>query len=240
VSADPEEPLQTIAFIPERKSRSYGAEDPAAREAVSFTLGSGDGDWSPFTLYVATRSGDVYANCPFMPVNACVLATVYQKSAKDRCRTLPSGSLFALDGFVAAKQHFLSATYSAEGARVSKMSVLYDQQRRYVTALLRQLPGDVTPTSLSRPVSVNAPPSGKRIPSRQGPFVLRPAPSSMIDEDGDMTDIQYLTAGSDTEMDEHGRRHELGIMIITSQDGHTNVCLDLDKVEARWDSEVRH
>jgi nucleoporin NUP82 len=72
VSADPEEPTQTHSFIPERRTRSYAAEDPSGREAVSFTFGQGDGDWSLLTVYAAMRNGDIYAICPFMPVNASV------------------------------------------------------------------------------------------------------------------------------------------------------------------------
>jgi hypothetical protein len=73
VSTDPEEPTQTISFASEKKTRSYAAEDPFARQAVSFTFGQGDGDWSLLTLYAAMRNGDIYAICPFLPTNACVL-----------------------------------------------------------------------------------------------------------------------------------------------------------------------
>jgi nucleoporin NUP82 len=70
VSANPNEPLQAFAFMPEKKMHSYAAEDPFARQAVSFTFGQGDGDWSLLTLYAAMRNGDIYAICPFMPTNA--------------------------------------------------------------------------------------------------------------------------------------------------------------------------
>ena len=73
VSVDPEEPLQVLTFVPEKKRRmSYLAEDPAEREVASFTIGKGNADWGPLTIYALMKSGDVYALCPYMPQNACV------------------------------------------------------------------------------------------------------------------------------------------------------------------------
>ena len=73
VSVDPEEPLQVLTFVPEKKRRmSYLAEDPAEREVASFTIGKGNADWGPLTIYALMKSGDVYAICPYMPQNACV------------------------------------------------------------------------------------------------------------------------------------------------------------------------
>lgn len=70
--------MQSISFFSEQKLRSgFSAEDPAAREAVSYSIGQGSGDWSPMTLYAGMRNGDIYAICPFLPVNACVLFTLF-------------------------------------------------------------------------------------------------------------------------------------------------------------------
>lgn len=70
ISADSEEPKQVLSFIPEKKTRSFLAQDPAEREVTSFTLGRGRADWGPLTVYALTRSGDIYAICPYMPRNA--------------------------------------------------------------------------------------------------------------------------------------------------------------------------
>ena len=70
ISVDTEEPQQVLSFFPEKKSKSFMAEDPAEREIASFTLGKGKADWGPLTVHAVTRSGDVYAICPYMPQNA--------------------------------------------------------------------------------------------------------------------------------------------------------------------------
>lgn len=67
---DTEEPQQVLSFVPEKKSKSFVAEDPSEREVVSFTLGQGQVDWGPLTMYAIMKSGDVYAVCPYMPRNA--------------------------------------------------------------------------------------------------------------------------------------------------------------------------
>ena len=69
ISIDTEEPQQVLSFMPEKKSKSFQAEDPSEREVVSFTLGKGVADWGPLTVYALTRSGDIYAICPYMPEN---------------------------------------------------------------------------------------------------------------------------------------------------------------------------
>jgi len=70
ISIDTEEPQQILSFVPDAKSKSYNATDASEREVVSFTLGKGRADWGPLTVYALTRSGDIYALCPYMPKNA--------------------------------------------------------------------------------------------------------------------------------------------------------------------------
>jgi nucleoporin NUP82 len=67
---DTEEPQQVLSFVPEKKTKSYLAEDISEREVASFTLGRGNADWGPLTVYTVMRSGDVYCICPYMPRNA--------------------------------------------------------------------------------------------------------------------------------------------------------------------------
>jgi nucleoporin NUP82 len=70
ISLDTEEPQQVLSFVPERRSKSFLAEDASEREVASFTLGKGKADWGPLTVYAVMRSGDVYSICPYMPQNA--------------------------------------------------------------------------------------------------------------------------------------------------------------------------
>ena len=69
---DPEEPQQALSFMPERSHRSSMMGDSSSREFVSFSMGKGKADWGPLTLYALTKSGDIWAMCPFLPSNAYV------------------------------------------------------------------------------------------------------------------------------------------------------------------------
>lgn len=72
ISMDPEEPQQTLSFMPERLRASSIRGDSSSREVVSFCLGKGKADWGPLTVYALAKNGDIWAMCPFMPSNACV------------------------------------------------------------------------------------------------------------------------------------------------------------------------
>lgn len=70
ISVDTEEPQQVLSFVPEKKAKSFLAEDASEREVVSFALGKGRADWGPLTVYAVMKSGDIYSICPYMPQNA--------------------------------------------------------------------------------------------------------------------------------------------------------------------------
>lgn len=70
IAVDTEEPQQVLAFVPEKKTKSFVAEDASEREVASFTLGKGHADWGPLSVYALMRSGDIYSICPYMPKNA--------------------------------------------------------------------------------------------------------------------------------------------------------------------------
>jgi nucleoporin NUP82 len=57
-------------------------------------------------------------------------------------------------------------------------------------------------------------------------------------EGGDATDITYLAFGTDEEEGdgEGGETEHLGVVMIAFQDGKVDVCLDVEKVEAKWES----
>ncbi|KII94618.1 hypothetical protein PLICRDRAFT_47645 [Plicaturopsis crispa FD-325 SS-3] len=218
ISVDTDEPQQILSFTAEKKSRSFHAEDAADREVASFTLGKGKADWGPLTVYAVMRSGDVYSICPYMPQNA----------------SIPSSYVHALECFIAAKQEFLSQDTSTESR---SLSVLYDYQRKYINALLKQLPPGTVSPEISRPVLVHPPTTMKTRPLRQGPFLLQPSPRSLDgSEGGDATDIAYLAFGDAYDDDNEGETERLGVVIIAFQDGKVDVCLDVEKVEARWDN----
>ncbi|KAF8639690.1 hypothetical protein AX17_000954 [Amanita inopinata Kibby_2008] len=217
ISVDAEEPQQTLSFMSEKKSRSYQAEDPSEREVVSFTLGKGVADWGPLSVYALTRSGDIYAICPYMPQNASV----------------PSSYVHSLECFISAKREFLAQDDSS----LKHLSVLYDYQHKYVSALLKQLPPGTLFPAISRSVLMHPPTIIKSPPAKQGPFLLQPSPR-MLDgsEGGDATDVTYLAFGLNQEgIEGEGEATHLGAIMIAYQDGRVDVCLDVEKVEARWE-----
>ncbi|KAJ7047519.1 hypothetical protein C8F04DRAFT_1022301 [Mycena alexandri] len=224
ISMDTEEPQQVLSFVPEKKTKSFVAEDASEREVASFSLGQGRADWGPLTVYAIMKSGDIYSICPYMPKNA----------------SIPSSYVHSLECFISAKQEFLSQTEERGSSSATRnLSTLYDYQHKYVTALLKQLPpGTVFPAS-SRSVPMHPPTTIKARPARQGPFLLQPAPRTLEgSEGGDATDIMYLAFGADEDAEEDsegGETEHLGVVVVSFQDGKIDVCLDVEKVEARWD-----
>ncbi|ESK97559.1 hypothetical protein Moror_17559 [Moniliophthora roreri MCA 2997] len=222
ISVDTDEPQQVLSFVPEKKLRkSYLAEDSSEREVASFTLGKGGADWGPLTVYAVMRSGDIYAICPYMPKNALI----------------PSAYVHSLECFISAKQEFLAQTSSNAS---SNLSTLYAYQQRYVAALIKQLPPGTVFPAPSRSILMHSPQIVKSPPARQGPFLLQPSPRMLEgSEGGDATDITYLSFGRgyDKERDEDRPAVEtLDVVLVTYQDGKVDLCLDVEKVEARWDS----
>ncbi|KAG6833726.1 hypothetical protein H0H87_001158 [Tephrocybe sp. NHM501043] len=222
ISVDTDEPQQILSFIPERRANSILATDNSEREVASFTLGKGSADWGPLTIYAVTKSGDVYSICPYMPQNA----------------SIPTSYVHSLECFISAKQEFLAQGTSAEA---KDLSTLYDYQHKYVTALIKQLPPGTVFPSVSRSVLIHPPTTIKSPAARQGPFLLQPSPRILEGSDGgDATDIVYLSF--DTDDDEEGgdgsETEHLGVVVIAFQDGKVDVCLDVEKVEARWETKV--
>ncbi|KAG6911695.1 hypothetical protein DXG01_007945 [Tephrocybe rancida] len=222
ISVDTDEPQQILTFIPERRANSIFATDTSEREVASFTLGKGRADWGPLTIYAVTKSGDIYSICPYMPQNA----------------SIPTTYVHSLECFISAKQEFLAQGTSAEARN---LSTLYDYQHKYVTALIKQLPPGTVFPSVSRSVLIHPPTTIKSPAARQGPFLLQPSPRTLDgSEGGDATDIAYLSFDADDDEGESdgSETEHLGIVAVAFQDGKVDVCLDVEKVEARWETKV--
>ncbi|KAJ3517544.1 hypothetical protein NLJ89_g434 [Agrocybe chaxingu] len=220
ISVDTEEPQQVLTFVPEKKSKSFMAEDDSEREVASFSFGKGRADWGPLTIYAVMKSGDIYSMCPYLPQNASV----------------PSSYIHSLECFISAKQEFL--TCGASPSTSKNLSTVYDYQRKYVNALVKQLPPGTVFPAPSRPVAVHPPTTIKAPPLRQGPFLLQPSPRLLEgSEGGDATDLAYLAFGTDDEdsTDDVRDTEHLGIVVVSYQDGKIDLFLDVEKVEARWD-----
>jgi len=73
---------------------------------------------------------------------------------------------------------------------------------------------------------------------RQGPFLLQPPPRTLDGGDNsDATDILYLSFGSESSRDEDSVFEPLGLILVATQDGRLDVCLDVLKTEPRWEAQ---
>src|SRR6267154_700737 len=160
------------------------------------------------------------------------ISTLFSLSAV--CRSIPSSYIHYLECFVAAKQEYLSQNPSSES---QSLSTAYSYQHKYISALLKQLPPGTVFPAASRSVLLHPPTTMKTPPLRQGPFLLQPAPLTLDgSEDEDATDILYLSFDHDDEPDDDGETERLGVVLVVTKDGKVDVCLDVDKVEARWET----
>ncbi|KAF8914080.1 hypothetical protein CPB84DRAFT_1832863 [Gymnopilus junonius] len=110
-SIDTEEPQQILTFVPERKAKSFIAEDSSEREVASFTIGKGNADWGPLTVYAVMKSGDIFSICPYIPQNA-----------------LSRHPMFTLWNVLFSEQEFLAQETSPNS---KLLSAIYDYQHKY-------------------------------------------------------------------------------------------------------------
>lgn len=150
--------------------------------------------------------------------------------------SVPSTYVHALECYVAAKQEFLSASTGGDTAGSDGLTTVYDYQRKYVHALLKQLPPGTAWPATTRLVPMHPPTTIKNTPARQGPFLLQPSPRNLAGSDGgDATDIVYLSFGDDAAEESEGETERLGLVLLSFQDGKVDLLLDVEKVEARWE-----
>ncbi|KAG8730544.1 hypothetical protein FRC11_006446 [Ceratobasidium sp. 423] len=212
VSKDPSEPQQTVELLaPPQNKLKYDVT--ASAEAASFCIGHGSADWSPLTLYVLTTEGEIWATCPFLPANT----------------TPPISYIQGLEYFVNTK-----------GARLPPE--ISGPQLKYVSSLRQQLKPISSPVD-DQPLPtclVHAPVSLSFPPARQGPFLLQPAPKEL--GDGLASDIVYLDIEISNDSTSNGpvvtknsvEGTSIPVIAIAYSDGKVDVCLDVEKVEAKW------
>lgn len=185
-----------------------------------------------------------------MPLHAseCVSYNAFTLGPADinssNFRLVPSSYVHALECFVAAKQEFLTQSENdSPSSSSNSLATVYDYQRKYVNALLKQLPPGTAFPSTPRMVQMHPPTTIRSQPIRQGPFLLQPAPRSLEgSEGGDATDIIYLSFGVDGDEggESEGETERLGVVLVTFQDGRVDLFLDVEKVEARWERKVNY
>ncbi|KDE05844.1 hypothetical protein MVLG_03787 [Microbotryum lychnidis-dioicae p1A1 Lamole] len=255
-------PQQTSRSTPSKRSggpRGFSAEDKNAKKAVAMCLGGGQADWGPLTLFGLMRNGDVVAICPFLPKKASLPASYihalssFVSTKVDYLNvTEPTSDSMALT---------LKNSTPTKSAAAPHLSSLYARQLQYVHQLVRQASRagasssnfesegiDIDPTiqdSLKdHLVHLTAPRfgAGNATPKVQGPFLMQPEPIELDHgEDCELetlaTDMMYLYYEPQDRMREGDKEVKIGLGVvgIAYLDGKVDLCLEVEKVEARWE-----
>lgn len=190
------------------------------------------GGWSPMTLWIAMRNGDVYALCPLLPSKWAPPPTLVP----------------ALSVSIVAKM----ATTEEDDDISAEAKLLTQQQLDWMADLDGQeprlvdgLPGEPVTEIYTRPAKPGV------IPKLQGPFYLDLAPEAAeAGQDGEddptqITDIHVvgekistgdLMTGEDVdlEFDQSNDGLSLSVVCLLTASGQVQIYLDVDGVEAQW------
>ncbi|GAA6015593.1 hypothetical protein JCM10207_008138 [Rhodosporidiobolus poonsookiae] len=132
------------------------------------------------------------------------------------------------------------------------LSKRYNLQLQYVNSLVRQATtSSRTPSTPSadhpsldadldadedRPVRIIAPSRADFTPALQGPFLLQPAPAELDNgADSRACDIAYVHYTP--EAAQAGEGQGIGVVAVAYADGKVDLCIEVEKVEARWAAE---
>lgn len=189
----------------------------------------GSGLWSSMTLYIAMRSGDVYALCPLLPQLWAPPPTL-----------IPSLSVSIVAKLAAIE----------DDPQVSAQEkLLAQQQLEWMSDIDNQEPRIIQDSIGDQPLEVYQRPTHPGlIPRLQGPFELEMSPDEDEQDDLDieLSDIHVIGRKMDTDdlmadedellmLDENEQQGlSLTVICLLSTSGQVRVCLDMEGVEARW------
>ena len=204
--------------------------DAAGMEVASACFGgSGYGDespWSPMTMWIAMKAGDIYALCPLLPYKWQPPSTL-----------IPTLSSAIVE---------MAASRDDEGTTGAVNTQKDEDQLAWISELDMQEPiltsGD---TEFSTKIEVYKRPAKLGpIPKLQGPFQLLP---ESTEEDLELSDIHVIAAkisdegsiDADSESDsdsEAGEEEGLSasIVCLMTREARVYICLDLEGVDAQW------
>ncbi|KAF4633515.1 hypothetical protein G7Y89_g4599 [Cudoniella acicularis] len=209
-------------------SKGFSPDSFEMQVASACFASRGSGGWSPMTLWIAMREGDVYALCPLLPEKWSPPPTL-----------IPSLSV-SIVAKVAA---------SEDDPEVSSQTKLLSQQQlAWMSDLDSQEPMHVeSPAGEPATEVYTRPTRPGKIPKLQGPFDLELAPEESEDElDGLLSDIYVIGPKIDSEELMFGEEDDLelddidqeglslGVVCLLTSSGRLSICLDLDGIEAQW------
>lgn len=216
-------------FGPSVSGRSNGfSPDSFEMEVASACFGGrGSGEWSPMTLWIAMREGDVYALCPLLPEKWSPPSTLVPSLS---CSIV--AKVAAMEDDINVPEH----TQLLSQQQLQWMSDLDNQDPLPGEALPGEYPGDI----YTRPAKPG------RIPRLQGPFDLELGPDEDDERETLLSDIFVIGAkvdgdelmlGEDDELELEEAEQEglsIGVVCLLTSSGRIIVCLDSDGVEAQW------
>jgi nucleoporin NUP82 len=211
-------------------SKVFSPDSFEMEVASACFAGRGSGGWSPMTLWIAMREGDVYALCPLLPEKWSPPSTL-----------IPSLSISIVSK---------NAAIEDDPAVSTKVKLLARQQQDWLSEIDNQEPTliDTDPGS-NYPTEVFTRPSKPgRVPKLQGPVDFELAPEESEEEmDNLLTDIYVIGAKMDGDELMFGEEDELvpdddvdqeglslGVVCLLASSGRLSICLDVDGIEAQW------
>ncbi|KAH9884468.1 hypothetical protein F4778DRAFT_763166 [Xylariomycetidae sp. FL2044] len=218
---------QNFAASTDVTNKGFSPDSFEMEVAAACFSGRGSGGWSPMTLWIAMREGDIYALCPLLPSQWSPPPTL-----------IPSLSI-SIVGNLAAIEDDPDVSEQAK--------LLAQQQLDWMSDLDKQEPRIIEGPPGEPPTEVYTRPQRPGIvPRLQGPFDLELSPESEDDLDIELTDIFTIGEKLDTdelmlgeedelEMDDIEKEGlSLSVVCLLSSSGQLRICLDLDGVQAQW------
>ncbi|KAK2624663.1 hypothetical protein QTJ16_005856 [Diplocarpon rosae] len=209
-------------------SKGFSPDSFEMEVASACFAGRGSGGWSPMTLWIAMREGDVYALCPLLPekwspprtlIPSLSVSIVAKVAAMEDDPTIPQNTKLL------AQQ------------QLDWMSEIDSQEPTYG----EPRPGEPLAEIYHRPSHPG------KTPKLQGPFDLDLAPEESEESLDDLlSDILVIGGKVDTDQLMFGEEDDLemegvdqeglsaGVVCLLTSSGRLSVCLDLDGVEAQW------
>ncbi len=207
-------------------SKSFSPDSIEMEVASACFGGRKTGGWSPMTLWVAMREGDVYALCPLLP----------EKWSP------PPALIPSLSVSIVAKAAMMEDDRGAS----QEAKRLCDQQVAWMADLDNQDPTYYESAGMEADSEVYMRPQRPgRIPKLQGPFNFELAPETNDELDELVTDIYVIGSkfdsdalmdGEDDELEEYEDEGGLSVNVICllTTSGRVSMSLDLEIAEAQW------
>lgn len=124
-----------------------------------------------------------------------------------------------------------------------EMEAEYAGQLKFLQALLEQRHNRLAAEDESsididdECILVKYPAYLRRVPARQGPFLLQPAPRELESDEDEpaASDLVYMCLEPETtNEDNEDAPIALGLVLMSYENGKIDVCIDVSKVEATW------